>query len=45
MYIPEFWCGVLATVVAEILVVFVLILYGAFRMSGKENTQVEEEQE
>lgn len=45
MYIPEFWCGVLATVVSEIVVVFVLILYGTFRMSGKENTQVEEEQE
>jgi hypothetical protein len=45
MYIPEFWCGVLATVVSEIVVVFVLILYGAFRMSGKENTKIEEEQE
>ena len=45
MYIPEFWCGVLLTVVAEIVVVFVLILYGAFRMSGNENTKIEEEQE
>lgn len=43
MYIPEFWCGVLLTVVAEIVVVFVLILYGAFRMNGKENTRIEEE--
>jgi hypothetical protein len=43
MYIPEFWCGVIATVVSEIVVVFVLILYGVFRMSGKENTQVESE--
>ena len=45
MYIPEFWCGVIATVVLEIVVVFVLILYGAFRMSGNENTKIEEEQE
>ena len=45
MYIPEFWCGVLLTVVVEIVIVFVLILYGAFRMSGKENTKIEEEQE
>ena len=45
MYIPEFWCGVLLTVVFEIVVVFVLVLYGAFRMSGKENTKIEEEQE
>ena len=45
MYIPEFWCGVIATVVLEIVVVFVLILYAALRTSGKENTQVEEEQE
>jgi hypothetical protein len=45
MYIPEFWCGVLATVVSEIAFLFVLILYGAFRMSGKENTKIEEEQE
>ena len=44
MYIPEFWCGVLLTVVAEIVVVFVLILYGAFRMSGKEDAQIETEQ-
>ena len=45
MYIPEFWCGVIATVVSEIVVVFVLSLYGALRMSGKENTKIEEEQE
>lgn len=45
MYIPEFWCGVLLTVVVEIVIVFVLILYGAFRMSGNENTKIEEEQE
>lgn len=44
MYIPEFWCGVLLTVVVEIVVVFVLILYSCFRANGKENIRVETEQ-
>lgn len=44
MYIPEFWCGVLLTVVAEIVIVFVLIIYSCFRANGNGNIRVETEQ-
>lgn len=38
MYIPEFWCGVLATITFEVLVLFILILYACFRANGKSST-------
>lgn len=45
MYIPEFWCGVLLTIVAEIVVSFILIFCSCFKASGKKNTRIETEQE
>lgn len=43
MYIPEFWCGVLATITFEVLVLFILILYACFRANGKSISTVEEQ--
>lgn len=38
MYIPEFWCGVAATIATEIALVIVYAIYSNFKSKGgKEN--------
>lgn len=35
MYIPEFWCGVAATIVAEIALVIAYAIYENIKKGGK----------
>lgn len=35
MYIPEFWCGVLAVIGVEVLIIFVYVVYVSIQKGKK----------
>lgn len=39
MYIPEFWCGVAVTIIAEIVSAIVYAIYVTYKKGGKEDEQ------
>lgn len=41
MYIPEFWCGVVATVLCEVAVCIGIAVIEALRSGGKDETTKE----
>lgn len=45
MYIPAFWCGVLATIIAEVTIVIVAAVIFAVKDGSKEAKQILNEKE
>ncbi len=37
MYIPEFWCGVVAAIIAEIIAVIIYAIYVEHKKGGKKD--------
>lgn len=36
MYIPEFWCGVAATIITEVIIAIAYSIYADHKKGGKE---------